>query len=163
MVTQIWVNNGSDKWAWCLMVPSHYLNQCWLVISNVPSLPWQSSEGNRISFSNQPTIIKISLKVAYLKFHSNLPGANELMKPFSVAECASSRRSRRVTRTSSSRRSVSWFSSSSSPSLWRASSGAPWRGWSLWVSGGKIWDPFWHTCSLLRQDCVSTGVTTVLR
>ena len=29
--------------AWCLMAPSHYLNQCWLLISAVQS---QSAEGN---------------------------------------------------------------------------------------------------------------------
>ena len=31
--------------ACCLTVPSHYLNQCWLIISNVL---WHSSEGNFI-------------------------------------------------------------------------------------------------------------------
>ena len=29
--------------AWCLMEPSHYLNQCWLIISTIQ---WHSSDGN---------------------------------------------------------------------------------------------------------------------
>ena len=32
---------------------------------------------------SQPPIIKISLKITYLKFHSNLPGVNELNIHFS--------------------------------------------------------------------------------
>ena len=31
--------------AWCLTAPSHYLNQCWLIINRVQ---WHSSEGNFI-------------------------------------------------------------------------------------------------------------------
>ena len=44
--------------ACCLMAPSHYLNQCWLLISKVQ---WQ-----------------ITMKITYLKFISYMPGANEL-------------------------------------------------------------------------------------
>ena len=50
--------------ACCLMASSHYQNQCWLIISKVQL---QSHEGRRIPH----------LRLA-LKFHSNLPGANEL-------------------------------------------------------------------------------------
>ena len=49
--------------ACCMMAPSHYLNQCWLIISEVKC---HSSEG------------KISLKITNSKFYSNIPGANEL-------------------------------------------------------------------------------------
>ena len=39
-------------------------------------IQWQSSEGN---FTIDTSVIdKISLKIIYLKFHSNLPGTNEL-------------------------------------------------------------------------------------
>ena len=51
--------------ACCLTAPSHYLNQCWLIMSEDL---WQSPDGN---FTR-------GLKIAYLKFPSNLQGANEL-------------------------------------------------------------------------------------
>ena len=57
--------------ACCMRAPSHYLNQCWLIISEVQ---WHSYEGN---FTRDALTI-ISLKTTYLKFHSNCPGANEL-------------------------------------------------------------------------------------
>ena len=57
--------------ACCLTAPSHYLNQCWLNISKVQ---WHPSE------SNFTRVTEISLKITYLKFHSNLPGVNELIK-----------------------------------------------------------------------------------
>ena len=42
----IWRHNSGSTlaqvMACCLMAPSHYLNQCWLIISNVE---WHSSEG----------------------------------------------------------------------------------------------------------------------
>ena len=55
--------------ACCLTAPSHYLNQCWLIITKVP---WCSSEGN---FT---WVTKISLKIIFRRFYWNLPGANEL-------------------------------------------------------------------------------------
>ena len=75
MATKIWVNIGSGNglMACCLMAPSHYLNQCWLII--------KSSDIHIRAISQempQPTITKIRLKITYLKFHSNFPGANEL-------------------------------------------------------------------------------------
>ena len=54
----------------CLMVPCRYLNQCCLIISKVL---WHSSE------ISQPSITKISLKITYLKFQSNLTGLKELI------------------------------------------------------------------------------------
>ena len=54
--------------ACCLTAPSHYLNQCWLMISKVPwhnyNLKIQSS--------------KTRLKIPFLKSHPDLPGTNEL-------------------------------------------------------------------------------------
>ena len=61
--------------AWCLTASSHYLNQCWLIIRKDQ---WQSSEGDctrDISTINYFCII--SLKITYLWFYQNLPGANE--------------------------------------------------------------------------------------
>ena len=56
--------------ACCLMAPSHYLTQCWLIIAKVQ---WHSSEDNftRDAFAINPIII---LKNNYLKFHLNLEG-----------------------------------------------------------------------------------------
>ena len=49
--------------AWCLTAPTHYLNQCWLIIRKVE---WHS------------LITEIIWKIKYLKYHSNFPGTNEL-------------------------------------------------------------------------------------
>ena len=35
-------------------------------------------------FQFQPSITEICLKITYVKFHSNFPGANELMQNFQV-------------------------------------------------------------------------------
>ena len=51
--------------AHCLMTPSHYLSQCWVINKG----HWHWSEG----------IFKIRLKIACLEFNSNLPGANEFI------------------------------------------------------------------------------------
>ena len=56
-----------------LWAPSHYLNQCRLIISKVQ---WHSSDGN--SMTRDTSATKISLRITYLKFISNLPGANML-------------------------------------------------------------------------------------
>ena len=63
--------------ACCLTAPSHYLNQCWLIISKVQ---WHSSE----VVSPQPSVTKVSLKITYLRFQSNLPGANELIHEMKI-------------------------------------------------------------------------------
>ena len=62
--------------ACCLTAPSHYLNQCWLIISKVQ---WHSSVDN---FTTETSAIyhKDTLKNIHLKFHSNLPGANNTLK-----------------------------------------------------------------------------------
>ena len=61
--------------ACCLMVSSHYLNQCWL---NICEAQW-----HECNF----TITEISSKVTYLNFHSTLPGAIVLMPEISVLTC----------------------------------------------------------------------------
>ena len=58
--------------ACCLMAPSHYLNQCWLIISTIH---WQSSEGHFTR--DTPAINHFRLKITDLKFQSNLPVVNE--------------------------------------------------------------------------------------
>ena len=55
--------------ACCLTAPSHYLNQCWLIIGGVP---WHSLDDVKIPIN------KTRLKIAVLKWHLGLPGANEL-------------------------------------------------------------------------------------
>ena len=85
-----WVNSlGPSEaiWCWrswstlvqvmacCLSAPSHYLNQCWLIISKVL---WHSSEDIIIQDLKIP-ISKTRLKHTFSKSHYDLPGANELM------------------------------------------------------------------------------------
>ena len=60
--------------ACCLMAPSHYLNQWWLIVSKVQ---WHSSEGN---FTKDTSATELVWKINYLKFCSNPPGAYELKK-----------------------------------------------------------------------------------
>ena len=55
-----------------LTAPSHYLNQCGLIINDVQCHSYSGQE------MPQPSITKICLKITCLKFHSNFPGANEL-------------------------------------------------------------------------------------
>ena len=62
--------------ACCLTAPSHYLNQCWLIISRVHwhmRAIWHKTP--------QPSITNITLKIIYQNFNSNLPGFNELNNP----------------------------------------------------------------------------------
>ena len=50
--------------ACCLTAPSHYLNQCWLIITKVQ---WCSSKGNFAwdIWLSQPSVTKISLKIIF--------------------------------------------------------------------------------------------------
>ena len=112
-----WHRSGSTMaqvMACCLTAPSHYLNQCWLIISEIipmyrlwlhglyglyaPRCPlspkrlinlislslWSSLKFSDIHIRAisqdmpQPSVNKIHLKITYLKFHSNFPGANKL-------------------------------------------------------------------------------------
>ena len=60
--------------ACCLPAPSHYLNQCWLIIGEVP---WHSSQGLSLDDVKRP-IDKTKLRTEVLKWHPDLPGDNEL-------------------------------------------------------------------------------------
>ena len=60
--------------ACCLMAPSHYLNQCWLLIIDVL---WHSSE-SKFTARAQATILHNELQSYVLKLLSYLPGINEL-------------------------------------------------------------------------------------
>ena len=64
--------------ACCLTAPSHYLNQCWFIISKVL---WHPSEDNFVR-DTPARFTKISLKITYLKLNWNFPGANELTRLF---------------------------------------------------------------------------------
>ena len=64
-----WHTSGStlaQVMACCLLAPSHYLSQCWLIISKVQ---WHLSESNFITDTSV-----VILKFNHLKSHSNLPG-----------------------------------------------------------------------------------------
>ena len=76
--TILWQRSGStlaQVMACCLTAPSHYLNQYWLIISEVW---WHLYYGNFKRDAPQPSITKIGLKITYIKFHLNFLGANEL-------------------------------------------------------------------------------------
>ena len=96
MATEIWVNIGSSN-GFCLTAPSHYLNQCWLIIRDI-HIRAISQE------MPQPSVTKIHLKITYmylnliqvsqgsmslLKFHWSLPGANESMSSRHPTEAGS--------------------------------------------------------------------------
>ena len=61
--------------ACCLTAPSHYLNQCWLIISEIQDI----HIGELSQEMPQPSITKMCLKITCLRIHSNFPGANELI------------------------------------------------------------------------------------
>ena len=70
MVTEIWVNTGSG-------------NGSAITWTNVDWSSVKSSDIHIRAISQempQPSITKIRLKMTYLKFNSNFPGANELTK-----------------------------------------------------------------------------------
>ena len=66
-----------EAMACCLTAPSHYLNQCWTIISKVQ---WHSSECY-FTRDTSTSVTKIILKITYLKFKLNLPVANEFTLP----------------------------------------------------------------------------------
>ena len=59
--------------ACCLTASSHYLNQCWLIIGEVP---WHSSQGIILRWCEDTNQWN---EIAVLKRHLGLPGVNELM------------------------------------------------------------------------------------
>ena len=60
-----------------LTAPSHYLHQCWKIISKVQPVTFICVQFHKRYLSWQS--LKNNLKITYLKFYSNLPGTNELM------------------------------------------------------------------------------------
>ena len=62
--------------ACCLTAPSHYLNQCWRIISKVE---WHSSKG-KFTRDNSAINHWYYLESLIPEFPSDFPGANELMK-----------------------------------------------------------------------------------
>ena len=60
--------------AWCLMAPSHYLNQCWLLMNEVL---WYSSESNSTSRA-QAIILHNELELIFWKLLSYHSGATVL-------------------------------------------------------------------------------------
>ena len=61
-------------WSCCLTAPSHYLNQCWLLISEVL---WHSHESN-FTVSTQTTLLYYEFESILLKLLPHLPVAKEL-------------------------------------------------------------------------------------
>ena len=69
-----WSWSTLDQWmAWCLKAPSHCLNLCWLIISEVP---WHSSDGIAMRIFEYTN--EISLTIALSNLHQDLPGTNVL-------------------------------------------------------------------------------------
>ena len=56
--------------ACCLTAPSHYLNQCWLIISEIQWHSWLRTISQEIP---QPSITRIILKIIYLKISFKSP------------------------------------------------------------------------------------------
>ena len=80
----IWQQGSGSTWtqvmACCLTAPSHYLNQCWLIIRKVQ---WYSSEDN---FTSDISAINHWNKLEnYLyKIHWNLPGGQWVKAPYGI-------------------------------------------------------------------------------
>ena len=62
----------AQEMACCHQATSHYLNQCWHIISKVHAIHLRAIS------KHQPSITEIKLKTTHLKFHLNLPLVNEL-------------------------------------------------------------------------------------
>ena len=80
LVTAYGARSGStlaQVMAWCLMAPSHYLNQCWLLISEVIFCSMHLRGIPQVS--KLQCCIKI-LKIILLKLMPHIPGVNELMQ-----------------------------------------------------------------------------------
>ena len=72
-VNSLWTRDAIDLGQQWLTAPSHYLNQCWLIIHEVQ---WKSPECNFTRAIDKQTLLEIT----YLRIHSNAPGDNELTK-----------------------------------------------------------------------------------
>ena len=86
---------SDDKWrhwtgptlaqimARCLMAPSHYLNQCWLIISKF----WQHSFEGNFTGNAQTIYLWYELKITNSRLQMPLPGANELRCLNALSNC----------------------------------------------------------------------------
>ena len=75
-----WHRSGStlaQVMACCLTAPGHYLNQCWLIISEVL---WHLPEGNSTTYTHDINLQDEFENHTFLKLLPQLPGANELTK-----------------------------------------------------------------------------------
>ena len=59
--------------ACCLTTASHYQGHCWLI----SKVQWYSSKSNLTRYFSRQ-LLKLALKLTYLKFHPNFPGSKEL-------------------------------------------------------------------------------------
>ena len=65
--------------ACCLMAPSHYLNQCWLIISEILWHAFQTAISQQMLMN---LVCNMSLEITLLKLLKHLPEANELCSYF---------------------------------------------------------------------------------
>ena len=72
---QRYVSTLAQVMVCCLMASNHYLDQCWLLISNAT---WHSHESN-FTVSVQAPILCSEFEKHTLKLSTHLPGANELI------------------------------------------------------------------------------------
>ena len=74
----VWQHRSGSKlaqvMAWCLIAPSHYLNQCWLIISKVL---WQSPESN-FTGNVQDIYPWYKFEITNFILQPHLPGVDEL-------------------------------------------------------------------------------------
>ena len=84
------VNSLWPNYAIWLQIPASTLAQVMACCLTAPSITWTSVDWSSVKSSDihiraisqgmpQPLITKICLKITCLKFHSNFPGANELI------------------------------------------------------------------------------------
>ena len=75
VVTHICVNESGQHWLrqWCVAyaVPSHYLNQCWVIVN------WTLRNKLQWNF-DQNTFMKMYLKILSAKRHPFCPGGDQL-------------------------------------------------------------------------------------
>ena len=67
-----------QQWHGWWLVAWWYQAITWPNLTIINKVHWHSSEGNYAIYIPQPSITTITLKITSLKFHSHLPGADEL-------------------------------------------------------------------------------------
>ena len=79
----LWHRCGStwaQVMACCLTTPTHYHNQCWFLILEVP---WRSTENNSIGIA-QAKILDNTFETILSKFMPHLPGRSELRRKYKI-------------------------------------------------------------------------------